>query len=261
MKYSEKESSTVEWKREIPKNDQIIKTIIGFCNHHGGKIVIGVANTGDVVGVDSKKIEKALESLEKTIYEACYPSIIPRIYTQRFEEKIILIIEVSSGMSKPYYRKSKGLDRGCYIRLGRSTMKATADIIEELRWQANGIDFETLPNHLATKKDLDEKKIQFFLDHRKNHAKSTVNDPMLRAYHLLVLEHSKFFPTQAALLIFGLFVLIFKEQPEGIQLQKSIVKVLCLINLNRLMLLLPVVCILLLKFENPKELKNWKFLK
>jgi ATP-dependent DNA helicase RecG len=203
MKYPEKESSTVEWKREIPKNDQIIKTIIGFCNHHGGKIVIGVTNTGNIVGIASKKIEKALENLEKMIYEACYPSIIPRIYTQRFGEKSILIIEVSSGMNKPYYRKSKGLDGGCYVRLGRSTMKATPDIIEELRWQANSIDFETLPNHRATKKDLDEKKIQFFLDHRKNDAKSIITDPVLRAYHLLVLEHSKFFPTQAAILLFG----------------------------------------------------------
>lgn len=36
MRYSEQESATVEWKVALPKNDQIIKTIIGFCNQNGG---------------------------------------------------------------------------------------------------------------------------------------------------------------------------------------------------------------------------------
>ena len=32
MRYPEEESSILEWKREMPQNEQIIKTIIGFCN-------------------------------------------------------------------------------------------------------------------------------------------------------------------------------------------------------------------------------------
>ncbi len=203
MKYPEEESSSVEWKREIPQSDQILKTVIGFCNHNGGKIVIGVNNLGEIIGVAEEDMQKALESLEKAIYEASYPTIIPRIYSQRFGEKSLLIIEVSSGMSKPYFRKSEGLDKGTYLRIGRSTMKATSDMIEELRWQSSGIDFETLPNYRAKKEDLDEKKIQYFLDHRKNLGKAEVSDAILSAYHLLTTEHSKFYPTQIALLLFG----------------------------------------------------------
>ena len=203
MRYPEDESSMVEWKKEVPKNDQIIKTVIGFCNHYGGKIVIGVANTGEIVGIPQDDFQKALESLDKAIHEACYPPIIPRIYGHRFGEKTVLIIEVASGMSKPYYRKSEGIHQGTYMRLGRNTLRATPDMIEELRWQANGLNFETLPNYRATKEDLDEKLIQFFLDHRKNHAHAEMTDLVLRSYQLLVLEHSKLFPTQAALLLFG----------------------------------------------------------
>lgn len=47
------------------------------------------------------------------------------MYTQRFENKIVLIIEVSAGMNKPYFLKTEGLEKGTYIRLGRSTMRAT----------------------------------------------------------------------------------------------------------------------------------------
>lgn len=203
MKYPEKESSSVEWKREMPQNDQILKTVIGFCNHNGGKIVVGVNNTGDIVGIGEKELQKALESLEKAIYEASHPTIIPRIYTQRFEEKSLLIIEVSSGMSKPYFRKSEGLDKGTYLRMGRSTVRATPDMIEELRWQSHGIDFETLPNYKATQEDLDKKKIQYFLDHRKNLGTAEADKSTLIAYHLLTTEHAKVYPTQVALLLFG----------------------------------------------------------
>lgn len=203
MRYPEDESSTVEWKREFPQNDQIIKTIIGFCNHNGGKITIGVADSGEIVGVSLGEIQKAMESLEKAIFEASHPTIIPRVYAQRFGEKTVLIVEVSTGMSKPYFRKSEGLDRGTYIRIGRNTVRATPDMIEELRWQANGMNYETFPNYRATKEDLDEKAIQQFLDHRKNHAHAECNDPTLRAYSLLVMEHSKLYPTHAALLLFG----------------------------------------------------------
>jgi len=52
MKYHEQESATVELKREIPQNDQIIKTIIGFCNNKGGKLIIGIEKDGTIVGVD-----------------------------------------------------------------------------------------------------------------------------------------------------------------------------------------------------------------
>ncbi len=203
MRYPQDESSTIEWKRELPHNDQIIKTIIGFCNQNGGKIIIGVANSGEIVGISPEIIQKALESLEKMIYEASSPTIIPRIYTQRFGEKSLLIIEVSSGMSKPYYRTSEGIDKGTYIRLGRNTLRANSDMIKEMYWQSHGLDFETLPNHKAHEEDLDKIKIQSFLDNRKNHGKLRYEKSTLLAYHLIKCEHSMFYPTQMALLLFG----------------------------------------------------------
>lgn len=203
MRYPQNESSTIEWKRELPRNDQIIKTIIGFCNQNGGKIVIGVANSGEIVGIATEIIQKALESLEKMIYEASSPTIIPRIYTQRFGEKCLLIIEVSSGMSKPYYRTSEGLDKGTYIRLGRNTLRANSDMIKEMYWQSHGLDFETLPNHNAKEEDLDSKKIKTFLDNRKNHGNLKYEKSTLLAYHLIKSEHSIFYPTQMALILFG----------------------------------------------------------
>ena len=119
MKFPEQESATLEFKRELPKNDQIIKTIIGFCNQHGGRLIVGVDNDGTIVGLPEEKVQGVLEYLEAAIFQACHPTIIPLIYAQRLGEKTILIIEVSGGMNKPYYIKSEGMEKGDLYSFGK----------------------------------------------------------------------------------------------------------------------------------------------
>ena len=82
-----------------------------------------------------------MEYEAKSIFESSSPPIIPAIYSQRIANKTLLIIEASPGMNKPYYRNSEGLEKGTYVRLGRSTVRATADMIEELKWQSRGRSF------------------------------------------------------------------------------------------------------------------------
>jgi predicted HTH transcriptional regulator len=57
VKYPEAASSILEWKRTLPENDKIIKTVIGFCNLNGGKLVIGVESDGTIVGIEENEIE------------------------------------------------------------------------------------------------------------------------------------------------------------------------------------------------------------
>jgi ATP-dependent DNA helicase RecG len=139
------ESSVLEFKRELPKSDQIVKTMIGFCNQNGSGLVVGFSDSGDIEGALLADHEKLLESIEKAIFEATQPSIIPRVSLRRFGDKTVVEIEISSGMNKPYYRKSEGRDRGTYVRLGSSTLRATSELIKELNWQSSGLSFETMP--------------------------------------------------------------------------------------------------------------------
>ena len=138
MKYPAEESSKLEFKKTIPDNHQIIKTIIGFCNQKGGQLIIGVDANGTIIGIPNEEVQRTMEYVNQSIFEAASPPILPLVYIQSIADKTILIIEVSSGMNKPYYRKSEGLNKGTYIRLGRSTLRATTDIIEELNTDFHG---------------------------------------------------------------------------------------------------------------------------
>jgi len=203
MKYPEKESSTLELKRNLPKNDQIIKTIIGFSNQNGGRVIVGVADDGTIVGISEKEAAAAIEYLNHSIYTASTPSILPHVYTQTIEEKTLLIIEVSSGSNKPYFRKQEGLEKGTYIRLGRSTVRATIELIEELKWQAHGKFFDCLPVYQTSEEDLDSKKIEEFLKKRKDRDAKKITKETLLSYYLVTQEHTHTYATTAGILLFG----------------------------------------------------------
>lgn len=203
MKYPEVESSILEFKRTLPENDQIIKTVIGFCNRNGGRLIIGVEPDGTITGISEETIQNVMEYANKSIFEASSPPIIAAIHSQRIGDKTLLIIEVSSGMNKPYYRKSEGLDKGTYVRLGRSTIRATADMIEELKWQSRGRSFDMMPVYHGKAEDLDKKKILEFVQSRKSSKIKTISSAILLSYHLLVEEHSSIYPTVGGILLFG----------------------------------------------------------
>lgn len=203
MRYIGQESSRLEFKLIIPDSSKIIKTIIGFCNAKGGKLIIGVKDDGSIVGISEDDIHQVMEWLDHAIYEACTPPVLPLIYQQRIDDKVLLVIEVSSGTNKPYYQKSLGLSQGTYIRLGRSTVKADADIIEELKWQSRGISYDQLPLYHTAMENLDSEKIQHFLNHRRNGITSPLTKEILLSYEIIKKEHITDYVTIAGMLLFG----------------------------------------------------------
>jgi ATP-dependent DNA helicase RecG len=203
MKYPAFESSTLELKRTLPENEQIIKTVIGFCNRYGGKLVIGVDSDRNIIGIPENDIQRVIEYLDKSIFESCAPPIIPTVYSQRIGDKILLIIEVSTGMNKPYFRKSEGIDKGTYIRLGRSTVRATGEMIEDLKWQSRGRSYDMMPVYQSKEDDLDKNKILDFLNSRKAPKLKTVSHQILSSYELIIEEHAATYTTVGGELLFG----------------------------------------------------------
>lgn len=204
MKYPDEESSTLEFKRSLPENNQILKTVVGFCNQNGGRIIVGVDDDGTIKGLDDQEVQNALEYLDKHIYEETSPPIIPLIYAQTIGEKTLLIIEVSAGMNKPYYIRLKTLEKGAYVRLGRSTMPANADMIEELKWASRGRSYDLMPVYHSKIEDLDNVAIEhFFVTRRGSKKLPQAFNEALAAYHIITTAHGHPLPTVAGILLFG----------------------------------------------------------
>lgn len=206
MKYAAKESSTLEFKRELPSKQEISKSIIGFCNLYGGRLVIGVEDSGEVAGIPERGIDELIDNIHQSIYHNCTPTIIPEIYTQRIEDKLILIIEVAEGMNKPYYHAAKGIEEGTYLRMGRQTMKASTDLINEMKWQAKGRSPDSKPVYPSSIEDLDLNAVERFLKNRIQKEDPVENhslEEMMLHYKILVKDHSRVVPSIGGMLLFG----------------------------------------------------------
>ena len=50
----DRESKTLELKRDLSSPDGPLRTLVAFANSAGGRLVVGVADDGTIVGVDDR---------------------------------------------------------------------------------------------------------------------------------------------------------------------------------------------------------------
>ncbi|MBF0366949.1 MAG: putative DNA binding domain-containing protein [Oligoflexia bacterium] len=197
------ESSSLEYKRDFPQNQQILKTVIAFVNGFGGRLIIGIDNTKKITGLNPKNIQERLEYLHKMIYEEITPTVVPQIYIQKIAEKYLLIIEVVRGVKKPYFITSKGMKEGTFIRVGRSTLLADDHTIRELEWHGQGFFLDETPQYFTSMDDLDLSKVHSFLKQKKISMSKGIDDKVLASYGLIYRDHGHQYLTLAGNLLFG----------------------------------------------------------
>lgn len=135
------ESEILEFKREY--TDEIRKTVVAFANTAGGQIHIGVGDDGGVVGLANT--DEVLLKITNLLRDTIRPdvSLLTRVETKEVDSKLIVVISVSEGTSKPYYLAIKGVrPEGVFIRRGSSTFPASESLILSMIKARSGDDFE-----------------------------------------------------------------------------------------------------------------------
>ena len=195
------ESKTLELKETLPKVADLAKTIIAFANTSGGKLIIGVNDNREVIGLDDNDIFAIQDKIAAIIYDRCYPNILPEIYTVNIEDRLVLIVEIFRGNLLPYYLKKDGKNNGTYIRIGTTNRKAEFENILELERHRHNISFDEEINYEIELETLDLTPIQ-----SKFAAIGKVCDTdKLKNLKLLKEEHGKTYPTNALLVVLGIF--------------------------------------------------------
>jgi len=162
-----------------------------------------------VVGVDEDP-QDLMEMLSQMIYDKCSPTLLPRIYVENYDGVVVVVLEVSSGSNKPY--RMKGDERGVYIRVGNTTLRATADIIEELRWQTQGKGYDEMPCYGAKVEDLQLGRIVDILRRKRVPDATVIPQGIYRSLKLHLEENGQIYPTNGSVLLFhGEPQLLFSE--------------------------------------------------
>ena len=204
MKYPHKESAILEFKRNLPNKKQtMVKTIIGFSNTYGGQIIVGVEDSGKIVGVPENEIDQLMDDLTRSIYDSIAPTIFTSIFTKRFGDKLVVIIDVAEGMNKPYHFSAERISNSTFVRLGAHTMLATSDLIHQLQWQKQHKFLDEIPIYTADEDDIDIPAFENFLKERKQKNNDANTNEMLHHYGILTKDRGRVHPTVGGLLLFA----------------------------------------------------------
>jgi ATP-dependent DNA helicase RecG len=203
MRFPRTESSTLEFKEALPSTNKLLQEAVAFANQHGGSIVIGVRDDGTIKGIDETQAQQFLEFINNTFYREITPPLMPLVFTRRFGTRLILIIEIHEGTTKPYYLTTVGVKEGTFVRVGRSSVRATADTIQMLQWAARGKFPDEYPVYRASWKDIDDRKFRLFLKNRKVQGNAPDLRKIALSYHIITDEQGREFATTAGILLFG----------------------------------------------------------
>ena len=201
------ENEKIEFK-ENAKTNTYIKTVVAFANGNGVKIVFGVKDNREIIGVENEF--EVMDGIINAISDSCYPMIIPDISLHTLENKTAVLVEIEGGKKKPYYLKSKGMQRGTYIRSGATTRIIEEDyILKELVLEGENKYFD---QQICYGESISEQEIEKFCEwleelSRKNSETDTkikkVTKNTLLSWKVLEEKNGEIFPTNAYILLSG----------------------------------------------------------
>ncbi len=114
------EDSFTEFKQEAIEQKKFTKSIAGFLNNRGGRVIFGVDDKKNIIGIkDTKEIEKLILTARDQIEP---PPTIPDAYNCEIEGKTVTYLSIPEGSYKPY--KANGR---YFIRFGASSREMTQE--------------------------------------------------------------------------------------------------------------------------------------
>ena len=201
------ESEKIEFK-ENAKTNTYIKTVVAFANGNGGKIVFGVKDNKEIVGVENEF--EVMDGIINAISDNCYPMIVPDISLHTLENKTVILVEIEGGKKKPYYLKSKGMQKGTYIRSGATTRIIEEDyVLKELVLEGENKYFD---QQVCYGESVSDEEIEKFCEWLEKLArKNSENDTEIRkitrntllSWKVLEEKNGRIFPTNAYILLSG----------------------------------------------------------
>ena len=153
------ESSSVEFKSEY--SSDMGKDICAFANASGGKVILGVSDSGTVVGIEvTNKLKGDIGSLADNCDPPVHVKIREYLLTKGGQDKKVLVVTAEESSGKPHtYNKT------FYIRRVASNKRMLRSEIIEMAGKKGLIEFDTVPcEDFDYQNDFDADKLFRFLE-------------------------------------------------------------------------------------------------
>jgi len=157
------ENTHVEFKLDDIRPEQLARVAAGMANMGGGRILLGVADSGQIQGISRKNMEEWV--MDTVFSHFIHPTLIPN-----YEEVLlpagvkIAVLSVPAGPAKPYVVRQNGRE-DMFVRIGSTTRIATREQVLRLFSSSGLLHAESLPVAGTTPSHLDFARIDnYFRD-------------------------------------------------------------------------------------------------
>lgn len=139
------EATAYDKKLMLERKDPIswLKSVSAFANTQGGKLLYGVSDSGELIGLENA--EKDAEDISEAIKTQMDP--IPQTNLSIYEEdgKRFVVVEIFAGEETPYYVRHKG-SLTAYVRIGNESVKADPLELNRLVLKGSRRSWDSLPS-------------------------------------------------------------------------------------------------------------------
>lgn len=152
----EGEGVSLDFKKTITSCEKIAKTMVSFANNKGGRLLIGVADNGEIKGVKSEEEEKYM--ITKAANFFCRPALDPIFEEVYFDNRIVLVVDIKESDSKPHYALGDDAKWWVYIRVKDKSLLASKIVVDVLKGSSKdeGVFIEYSSKEKALLEYLDE---------------------------------------------------------------------------------------------------------
>jgi len=146
------EDSHHQFKKNVTNGDALAAEMVAFSNGSGGGMFIGVDDDGTITGLLADDIRRLNQLIANTASQSVKPAINPATANIQTDKGLVLCIDISPGINKPYQDKNGHF----WVKSGADKRKATSrEEIQRLFQKANLIHADELPVDGLTTVDLD----------------------------------------------------------------------------------------------------------
>lgn len=130
------EGLKVDFKKTIPNYEKIARTLSAFANTNGGKLLVGVEDSGEVTGVKSEEEEKFMLGTAGSSY--CHPPVVPRFEEVYLDNRLVLVAEIPESDTKPHFALGEDRKWWAYVRVNDKSVLASPIVIQVMKKRREG---------------------------------------------------------------------------------------------------------------------------
>ena len=135
------EDSSRQFKVSLDKAAKLAEELCAFSNSGGGTIYIGVNDKNEIIGLSDEQLRTFNQWVGSASNDLVKPPIYPQTQITRIEDKVLMLIHVPSGTSKPYCT-SEGI---YFIKSGSDKRKASPQELLRLFQTSEQIYLDEMP--------------------------------------------------------------------------------------------------------------------